>query len=387
MRIYLDNAATSWPKPDAVYDAVDRYQRHVGASAGRGAYREASEAVRVVDEARVGCGRLLGVADARQIVLGANATDVLNLAIAGVLRRGDRVITTVVEHNSVLRPIAALEQRLALDVVRIGCDAHGVIDVDRFFRACQEAPLRLAAFTHCSNVTGAVQPVDELVAAARHAGAITLVDAAQSLGHVPIDFATLGVDLLAASGHKGLLGPAGTGLLVLGKDVVEQLQPIRFGGTGSDSDAPMAPTASPTRFEVGTHNVAALAGVAVATRFLSQRGVAAIADHEAALTDRLLGGLGEIDGVTVYGPPLGGARLGVVSFAVAGYDPQEFATLLDASAGVQARAGLHCAPLVHRALGTHAGGGLVRLSVGWATTLEEIDAALAAIAELAAAAI
>ena len=385
-RIYLDNAATTWPKPEPIYAAMERYQRYVGASAGRGAYRDAHTAHREVDGARLLCAQLLGMSDPSQVIFGCNATDMLNLAIAGVLRPGDRVVTTVVEHNSILRPIAALAQRLTLDVVHVRCDSLGFVDLDELRRACTEKPPRLVAINHGSNVTGAVQPVREMADIAHDAGAVVVLDAAQSLGHIPVNLAQLGVDLLGASGHKGLLGPAGTGLLAIRPGMEQQLQPVKVGGTGGDSDAVIAPELLPSRYEAGSHNVPALAGVSAAVRYLAERDVASIAQHEAALTTQLIEGLSEIAGVTVYGPPPGPQRLGVVSFAVAGYDPQEFATALDAARGVQARAGLHCAPLLHRALGTHAGGGLSRLSIGWANTAEEIAAAIAAVAELASAA-
>lgn len=386
-RIYLDNAATTWPKPEPVYEAVERYQRDIGASAGRGAYREAGEAHRVVDEARLACAQLLDVPEPRQIIFGCNATDLLNLAIVGMLRRGDRVVSTVVEHNSVLRPLAGWREPLELDVVHVGCDAHGYVDLDEFRRECQVKPPRIVAINHGSNVSGAIQPVREMAAIARDAGAFVVLDAAQSLGHVPLTLPELDVDLLAASAHKGLLGPAGTGLLAIRPGVEQHLRPWKLGGTGGDSDAPIMPEALPARYEAGSHNVPALAGVTAAVRYLQEHGVAAMAEHEAALTVRLMGGLADIPGVTIYGAPSEHRRLGVVSFAVAGYDPQEFATMLDASAGVQARAGLHCAPLLHRALGSHSMGGLVRLSIGWANTLEQIDAAIAAVEQLSAATI
>ena len=386
MRIYLDNAATSWPKPEPVYAAVERWMRDEGASAGRGAYREAQFAQREVDAARRGCAQLLGADDPDQVVFGGNATDGLNLAIFGLVRPGDRVLTTVSDHNSVLRPLATLGERAGVEVVRVPCDGQGFVDLDAWRGACRR-PARLAAFLHGSNVTGAVQPVAEMAALAREAGALVLVDAAQSVGHLPVDVAELGIDLLAASGHKGLLGPAGAGFLWICPRVEGELSPHPFGRTGARSDAPLPPTAMPQRFEAGSLNVPALAGIAAACEWLAERGVASLAVHEAELTARLLGGLESIDGVRIIGPPAGNRRAGVVSFTVRGYDPQEFAAMLDATHGVQCRAGLHCAPLIHRALGTHELGGAVRMSVGWSLTLADVDAALAAVDELAAAAI
>src|SRR5688500_6152531 len=211
MRIYLDNAATSWPKPEPVYAAVDRYQRQVGAAAGRGAYRDAIEAQRVVDEARRLVAELLGAPTPDRIVFGANGTDVLNLAIHGLLRPGDHVVTTACEHNSVLRPLAAARRRdVAVDYV--GTDGAGYVDPQEVKRAIK-SNTRLVVVSHASNVSGAVQPIAEIGAIAREAGAKLLVDAAQSAGHVPLNVTELDADLVAASGHKGLLGPLGTGVL------------------------------------------------------------------------------------------------------------------------------------------------------------------------------
>jgi cysteine desulfurase family protein len=382
MRIYLDNAATSWPKPEAVYAAVDQYQREVGAAAGRGAYQHAIEAQRTVDAARRGCATLLGVTDPLRIVFAANGTDALNLAIHGLLRSGDRVVTTVCEHNSVLRPLAEAQRSLGINLTVVGCDEHGRVDLDELRRALRPKT-RLLAITHASNVTGAVQPVVEAAAAAHAVGALVLVDAAQTAGHVPTNVDELGADLLACSGHKGLLGPLGTGALYVREGIESDLTPVRQGGTGIDSQADRQPDTLPWRYEAGNLNVAALAGLAAATMFCLERSIGALAAHESALIAQLREGLSSIEGVRVYGPPRLEHRAPVVSFSVEGYDPQEFAAALDASAGVQCRAGLHCAPRMHAALGSDKIGGLVRMSVGWSTTEQEVETALRAVAAIA----
>jgi cysteine desulfurase family protein len=384
MRIYLDNAATSWPKPETVYAAVDRYQREVGAAAGRAAYADAVEAQRVVDDARRGCAALWGVDDSRRIVFGANGTDALNLAIHGVLRFGDHVVTTVCEHNSVLRPLAEARRRLGAEVDYIGCDGAGCVDPEDVRRALRSRT-RLVAITHASNVTGAVQPVAEIGRIARDAGALLLVDVAQSAGHLPVDIDALGADLLAASGHKGMLGPLGTGLLALREGVEQRLAPTRQGGTGLNSSEDVQPAELPHRYEAGNLNTPALAGLAAAARFLAERSVEKIAAHEAALVARLCAGLESLPAVHLHGPSTGQPRAPVVAFSVEGYDPQEFAAALDSSFGVECRAGLHCAPRMHAALGTLERGGLVRLSCGWSTTANDVDRALEAIAALAGA--
>jgi cysteine desulfurase family protein len=382
MRIYLDNAATSWPKPEAVYAAVDRYEREIGAAAGRGAYRDAVEAQRVVDDARRRCASLFSVSDPSRIVFGSNGTDMLNLALHGLLREGDHVITTVCEHNSVLRPLAELSRTRGVAVTHVGCDSHGYVDPQEIKRA-RTSKTRLIAVTHASNVTGAIQPIREIVSMAD--GALTLIDAAQSAGHIPIDVNEVPIDLVATSGHKGLLGPLGTGLLYIRPGVEKLLQPVRQGGTGVNSTEDHQPDELPHRYEAGNLNTPALAGLGAAAAFLQERTIFANAEHEAALVRRLIDGLQSVSTVRVYGPPPGEPRASVVSFSVEGYDPQEFAAALDAAAGVQCRAGLHCAPRMHDALGTTKLGGLVRMSVGWSTTAEEIDQALEAVAAIAGA--
>jgi cysteine desulfurase family protein len=382
MRVYLDNAATSWPKPEAVYAAIDRYQRVVGAPAGRGAYRDAIEAQRVVDDARRRTASLLSVADPNRIVFGCNGTDVLNLAIHGLLRPGDHVVTTVCEHNSVLRPLAELSRTREVQVTHIRCDGAGYVDPDDVKQAIT-AKTRLIAIMHASNVTGAVQPVGEVADVAGEA--LVLVDAAQSAGHLPVNANELKADLVAASGHKGLLGPLGTGVVYVRPGIEDSLMPIRQGGTGLNSMEDRQPRELPHRYEAGNLNVPALAGLAAAAQFLQERTVEAIAAHEAILVQRLYDGLRTISSVRLYGPRLGQPRAAVVSFSVEGYDPQEFAAALDAAAGVQCRAGLHCAPRMHDVLGTTRLGGLVRLSVGWSTTELEIDRAVEAVAAIAGA--
>lgn len=382
-RIYLDNAATSWPKPAAVYDAVDQYQRQIGAAAGRGAYRESLAAGRIVDRARTAVAQLIGASDPRRVVFGLNGTDALNLAIHGLLKPGDRVVTSVAEHNSILRPLRHSLEQLDLDVAYVGCDPSGVIDLDEL-RAALSRPTRLVAVTHASNVTGALQPIDEIARLAKQAGARTLIDAAQSLGHVELNVEQSGVDLLAAPGHKGLLGPLGTGLLYVAPGIEHELTPTRQGGTGTDSHTETAPGELPQRYEPGNVNVPGLAGLAAGCQYLLERTVADVRRHEISLSDRWRQELQDAPGVTLYGPALADARVGVWSLNVAGFDPQELAAILDASYGVCSRAGLHCAPRMHVAIGTDKLGGALRLSAGPFTTTDEIDFAIRVIREIAA---
>lgn len=381
-RIYLDNAATSWPKPDAVYQAVDEYQRANGAAAGRGVYRSAQAAERIVSQCRKRVADFLGVKSPQQIIFTLNGTDSLNLAIHGILRPGDHVVTSVCEHNSVLRPLHALrsaDSSISYDTV--GCNGEGIIDAEEVRRAIK-SNTRLLAFTHASNVTGALQPIREIGLIAKERGILFLVDAAQSLGHLPLDVNDLGCHLLAAPGHKGLLGPLGTGMLYVAPGVEVDLQPIRQGGTGTRSDETEQPASLPDRYESGNLNVPGIAGLNAGVAWLQQRGLAAIHQHELELRHLLMSELRQIPSITVYGPSDCTLSLGVVSFNIAGFDPQEVAAALDAAAGLELRAGLHCAPLMHAAIGT-APVGTVRASFGPLTTTADIEALIAALRDFA----
>ena len=382
-RIYLDNAATSWPKPEAVYRAVDDYQRFLGAPAGRSGYAEAIAVSHEVEATRARVARLGGLDEPRHLIFTCNGTDSLNLAIHGLLGEGDHVVTTAIEHNSVLRPLEHLARDGRITVTRVACDGQGFVDPDEVRRALR-ANTRLVAISHASNVTGAVQPIAEIGRVAREAGALVLCDAAQSLGHMPLDVRELGVDLLAAAGHKGLLGPLGTGVLAIGPRAIGQLDSIRQGGTGTESQLTSQPSESPAMFESGNLNVPGILGLGAGVAFLEERGLDAIELEGRQLTARLLDAFRSVAGLRVLGPPDAQSRVPLVSIALDGYDPQEVALSLDAAHRIQVRAGLHCAPAMHASLGTAESGGTVRFSLGPFTTAADIDAAAEAVAELAA---
>lgn len=385
-RIYLDNAATSWPKPATVYDAIDRYQRFNGAPAGRGAYGEAVEVERLVDDARRRVAILMGTSDPQRIIFTSNGTDSLNLAIHGLLRTGDHVVTTVCEHNSVLRPLRELEKVAGLTVTRVQCGADGIVEPTAI-EAAIKSTTKLIVLTHASNVTGAIQPAEEVGAIAKSHGVRFLVDAAQSIGHIPVLAQQLGADLIAAPGHKGLLGPLGTGVLYMAPEIEKLLRSTRQGGTGTVSTNDWQPDTLPDKYESGNHNVPGIVGLEAALAYLADRGVDDIRQHEQRLTSRLLDGFRSLDDVTIYGPQDASRQLGVVSIAIDGYDPQEVATMLEASYVVQVRSGFHCAPRMHSSLGTPLRGGTIRFSLGAFTTSEQIDHAIHAVGEIAAAAI
>ena len=383
MRIYLDNAATSFPKPPGVCDAADRYSRELGVAMGRGEYAQAIEVQGVVRRCRKLAAELIGAESPERVVFTFNGTDSLNLALHGLLGPGDHVVTSVMEHNSVLRPLRALQQRFGIAVTHVEADAAGRIDPANVRKALRPNT-KLIALIHASNVTGTLQPIADFGEIARGARALFLVDAAQSAGHVPIDVRALPIDLLACPGHKGLLGPLGTGLLYIRPGVEERLHSVRQGGTGSKSEDDNQPDTLPDKYEPGNHNVPGLFGLEASLSWLDQRGIAAVRDHEQALTTRLIEALATVSGVRVYGPVAAGDRVGVVSITFRGFEPQDLAAILDENFGVQTRAGLHCAPGAHRAIGTFDGGGTLRLSTGPFTTEGDIDATVDALREIAA---
>ena len=382
-RIYLDNAATSWPKPETVYRAVEYGMRALGAPAGRSAYREANEVERRIGNARRRLAELIGAEEPARVVFCCNGTDALNQALHGLLRPGDHVVTSVVEHNSILRPLRGLESSGSIRVTRVGCDRQGRIDPDEVRRAIQPGTA-LIALVHASNVTGTLQPIESIGRIAKEREIPLLVDAAQTVGHVPLHVGRLGADLLAAPAHKGLLSPAGMGLLYIGPGMEQRLVPQRQGGTGTQSEEDTQPETLPHRYESGSHNVAGILGLEAALAYLAQRGVTALRRHEQELAARLLDGLRAIPGLSIYGPDDVEQRVGVVSLTMDGWPPQELATMLDTAFGVQVRAGFQCAPLLHRALGTAPAGGTLRLSLGAFNTPEHIDTAVDALSELAA---
>jgi len=382
-RIYLDNAATSFPKPESVYDAIDHYNRTLGAAAGRGGHRAAVEVDSVLRRCRKRAAALLGAEAPEQIIFAFNATDALNIALHGLLLPGDHVITTAAEHNSVLRPLTALADQGGVELTVVAVDATGRVDPTEM-RDAQRPNTRLVAVQHASNVSGAVQPIADIGTDAHDAGILVLVDAAQTAGHLPIDLTEWPVDLVACAGHKGLLGPLGTGLLYVRPGIEEQLRGFRQGGTGSFSDQDRQPTTMPDRFEAGNPNAPGLFGLEAGLAWLEDQGIETIAAAEKALTERLVSGLAPLANISIIGPPLESPRVGVVSIVAAEMEPHVLATVLDESFEIQVRAGLHCAPGVHHAAGSFDNGGTVRLSVGPFTTSTEIDTACEAIAAITA---
>ncbi len=367
MTIYLDNSATSLPKPEAVYRAVDHAFRNLGANPGRGGHRLSLESARLVLDAREAAADFFGVDDAARVIFTSGATESLNLALFGALKPGDRVVATSMEHNAVIRPLSALENRGVI-VSRVRADNTGLVSVDAIREACADAP-RMVVMTHCSNVTGTVQPVADVAAFCREKGILLLVDAAQSAGLLPISVGDTGIDLLAVAGHKGLYGPPGTGLLCVGPGV--ELQPLVYGGTGSQSHLDAQPVDLPERFESGTLNTPGIAGLLAGIRFIDETGLDAIRSREQELVAELISGLQSIDRLTVYGPARYTEHGGAVSFNCADLDPAEIGFRLDREYDIMVRVGLHCSPDAHRTIGTFPRG-TVRVSPGYFSTPEDI---------------
>lgn len=365
--MYLDNAATTFPKPERVYEAVLHAMRDVGASPGRGGYRRSLEAGRILFQARETIAGFFSVSDSSRIIFTQNATGALNLALHGSLSAGDHVVTTSMEHNSMLRPLYELRSKgVELTIVPAGAD--GVISVEDMRRAVQ-ANTRMIAVSHVSNVCGAIQPIKQLSELSCEIGALFLVDAAQSAGYLPIDVEQSGIDLLAVPGHKGLLGPTGTGLLYVAPHV--RLKSVIQGGTGSHSTAEEQPLVVPDGFEAGTHNLSGIAGLQAGIGFILERGLSAVYQHDHDLLNQAEQALKQIPGLIIYGPVDPAGRCSALSFTVSGVDSALLAVELDHGFDIAVRAGLHCAPLAHRTLGTLPGG-TVRLSPGCFTTSEEI---------------
>jgi cysteine desulfurase / selenocysteine lyase len=373
--IYLDNAATTHPKPPAVYERVQHALAQVGASPGRGAYRLAREASSIVTRARATLARFFNIRDPDQVVFTAGATESINVVLKGWLRPGDRVLISSMEHNAVLRPLRSLADK-GVQVEMVGCGAGGRLNLDQLQSRLHPAP-RLVVLVHASNVNGTLQPIADAARLCREQHVPLLLDAAQTAGIQPIDVEAWQLGMLACSGHKGLFGPPGLGVLYIRPDL--DVAPLLHGGTGSRSEEEAQPDFRPDRYECGTLNLPGIAGLAAGVEFIEQAGQDAILNHELAMARRIESGLETLPGVRIQRPEVRGT--GVVSFTVAGLNPGDLGHLLDAGFDIAVRAGLHCAPLAHKTLGTFPEG-TVRVSAGYFTTPDAIDTFLAALHSL-----
>ncbi|MBB6731714.1 aminotransferase class V-fold PLP-dependent enzyme [Cohnella zeiphila] len=378
--IYMDNAATSWPKPPQVQEAMESALREASANPGRGSHEMAVKASRVLFEGRKASAKLFGFSNPNDLAFTLNTTHALNMALQGWLRPGDHVVTTSVEHNSVRRPLEALRRRWGIDVTYVETDAFGIIDLKKLKDEIRPRT-RLVVATHSSNLLGTIVPIADVAEIARAKGVKLLVDAAQSAGVLDIDVEGMGIDMLAFPGHKGLMGPQGTGGLYLHPDL--ELEPLMYGGTGSRSESPEQPVVRPDRYEAGTPNTVGIAGLTAGVRFVSDQTPARIHRRELELTRQLMEGLLELPGVSVLGPGPEAERTAIVSFIVEGMDPSETAFVLDRQYGIAVRSGFHCTPLGHQSAGTSETGA-VRASPGYFTTESDIVSMLDAVREITA---
>ncbi|WIF95866.1 aminotransferase class V-fold PLP-dependent enzyme [Caminicella sporogenes] len=375
--IYLDNAATSFPKPEEVYKAVDECFRMFGANPGRSGHKLALQAGRAIFNTREVICELFNIDNPMQIIFTSNATDSLNLAIKGILKKGDHVITSSMEHNSVLRPIKTLEEK-GIENTIIKCDENGFIDVTEVEKSIR-SNTRLIVMTHASNVTGTIMPIEKVGEIAKKYGVFFLVDAAQTAGVYDIDVKKMNIDLLAFPGHKGLMGPQGTGGLYIREGL--NLKQMKEGGTGSKSESLLQPEIIPDKFESGTPNTPGIVGLGAGIKFILDKGIENIRKHEEELTDYMLKKLAEIKKVKVYGPQDAKKQASVISLNIGDLDSSEVSYALDQVFNIAVRSGLHCAPLAHKIIGTFEQG-TVRFSIGYFNTKEDIDKAVEAIRKI-----
>lgn len=378
--IYLDHAATSWPKPAAVLDEWARYHREVPGSPGRGAHAGAVEGRRRVERVRRELSDLLGGADPLRLIFTPSCTHAINLAIRGALRAGDHAVATALDHNAALRPLAALESEGRIELTIVDADRDGFVSPDALRRAMRPST-RLVIATHAGNVVGTIQDVAAFAEIAHSAGARVLLDAAQTAGVVPVDARALGADFVAVPSHKSLLGPAGAGALLVAPGV--ELDPDRHGGTGHDSGSLTPPVRWPASFEPGTANAAGIVAWGAGIRVAAEDGLAAVAERERDLLGRLEDGLADVRGLRRYGARDVARRVGTLALSIDGVPSADAAAALDASFGIAVRGGLICAPRAAASLGAPADG-VVRVSVGRSTTGDDVDAAVDALRRIAA---
>lgn len=384
-RLYMDNAATSFPKPASVLAAMNRYATDLGASPGRGAYAEAVESAAILTDCRRRLNQLFRGERPEHFIFTLNCSDALNLAIKGLIdpNGSGHAICSHIDHNSILRPLNAMAERGWIAQTRVRVDSTtGLIDPDDVRKAIRP-DTKLIAVTHASNVTGTVQPLRQIGRIAREHDVPMVVDAAQSAGHVAIDVQADFVDLLAAPGHKGLLGPSGTGFLYVRPGIEKILRPLKEGGTGSISEQPMQPEFLPDKYESGSHNAIGIAGLAEGVRWVAEQTVEKLHGHDLDLVRTFLDGVSDVDGLRFFGPQGVRDRIGVFSVQMDGYDAHELAVVLETGYGILTRPGIHCAPLAHATLGTADCGGTTRFSFGPFLSKQDVKYATDALAEIA----
>lgn len=377
--VYLDNGATSFPKPDCVAESINNYICNVGATINRSVYKSASDAGMIAYTLRERLCRLFNFDDPRHVVLTAGNTMALNMIIKGYLKPGDHVIVSSMEHNAVMRPLLQLGSS-AISFDRIPSDADGIADITKL-PTMFKGNTKLVIVSHASNVGGGLQDIEAIGKICEEKGVPFVVDGAQSAGHYPIDFKAVKLSALTVPAHKGLLGPQGIGALLIAPEFAAKVDPLITGGTGSASDSEIQPDYMPDRFESGTSNMPGIYGFEASTRFIEETGIDAIRSHEIGLTKRFLAGLDEIPGLRIVGPKDLDKRVGVVSVDCLEEDNAEVSYTLETQYGIMTRCGLHCAPSAHKTLGTFPQG-VIRFSLSWFNTEEDVDAAVNALKEI-----
>jgi len=378
--IYLDSGATTFPKPEEVYVAMDEFSRCCGVNPGRSGYDLCMVAGSMVEETRKLLTTFFNGTDSNRLIFAYNATDALNLAIFGLLKEGDHAITSNIEHNSVLRPLYHLYKYGGVEVDHVPFDGQGFLDPDEFARRFKKNT-KLVAINHASNVIGTVQPVGEIGRLCRERGITFVVDAAQSAGKIPVDMEELNIDVVAFTGHKSLMGPMGIGGLYVREGV--EIRHTRAGGTGVRSAVPTHLFEYPYRLEYGTPNLPGIAGLNAGVKWVLKEGMSTIHGRETKLLRTLRDGLREIEGVTLHCQENLDNHIGILSFNVEGLEAMDTSTMLDVDYSITCRTGLHCAPLVHKQLGTDKIHGSVRFGIGPLNTTEDIEAAINAVGEIA----
>lgn len=369
MGIYLDNAATSFPKPKEVADAVYDFMINNGTSSGRGSYKKAMQSDYIVYECRKLIGNLFNFDDPKKVVFTSNVTDSLNIAIRGILKENDHVITSSLEHNAVWRCLKTLEKDINIKIDTVECSKDGITnpeDIKKYLRK----DTALIVFTQVSNVLGTIQPIKEIGKIARENKIVFLVDAAQSAGAMKIDIKEDNIDILAFTGHKSLLAPMGTGGLIINTDI--DIKPLKAGGTGGDSAYEYQPDYYPNHLETGTSNVSGIAGLRAAIKFLNREGIDNIHNKEKELTKYALQRLETVKDIEIYGPKDCEKILSVISFNIKNKRPEDISTILDQKYDIMLRAGLHCAPTAHSVINTKDRGSL-RIGIGYFNTKDDID--------------
>lgn len=378
--MYLDNGATTYPKPCTVIDSMSGFLKDIGCSPGRGGYSKALDADRIVYNARKQICELFNGPGIENVIFTQNITSSLNMVLKGMFQEGWHIITTSMEHNSVMRPLSSLKAERGIEVTVVDCNKYGMLDANDIEKSIKHNT-RAIVMTHASNLTGTIMPAEEVGQICRKHNLIFILDTAQSAGVLDLDFEKLNLDVLAFTGHKGLLGPQGTGGFIISKRAAEMTKPFIEGGTGSKSHEDTQPLILPDKYESGTLNAVGIAGLKAAVEYIKSEGIKNIREHELRLCRKLTEGFLSMEGCILYGPHDPELKTGIAAMNIKGTDPSELAYILDSQYGIMVRSGMHCAPHAHRTVGSYPQGS-VRFSIGYFNTDEDMDYTLYAVKKI-----